>query len=112
MLEPVNHLRKPWKLVTLPVNHLELKFFWSPTVVWRCFNRFQEQAERSRFLFPLILWRRFVSQSALSLCGGGPPGSSVYACACGRRATDAAQLGSLFNLVHCSGLGIHLKPEL
>jgi hypothetical protein len=32
VLEPLKHLRKPWKLVTLPENHLELKFFWSPTV--------------------------------------------------------------------------------
>jgi hypothetical protein len=28
----VNHLRKPWKLVALPVKHLERKIFWSPTV--------------------------------------------------------------------------------
>jgi hypothetical protein len=30
---PVNVLGKPWKLVTLPVNHLEGKSIWSPVVL-------------------------------------------------------------------------------
>jgi hypothetical protein len=30
---PVNHLRKSWKLVALPVKHLERTIIWSPTVV-------------------------------------------------------------------------------
>ncbi len=32
MLAPSIHLRKPWKLVALPVKHLERKIFWIPTV--------------------------------------------------------------------------------